>query len=340
LETNATILLEIPEGYGANISGGERGVLRVYAVLKSVVIAEAGRGSMVEQVVTAYGYTLSVSRIWELLQQAGITGVDPTAIFSPLSVEYSSVIKGNVVEVPPQSIFGVMMTQGIMLPMMTMILLIFAMQIAAASIAVEKEEKTLEALMTLPVGRLTILAGKLTGSIIVAVAGAVAYIVGFSFYMTPSFGFAGGMGNVDLSDIGLSIGPEGFVLLGVTMFVTLVSGLALALSVAVFTDSVRGAQSLVGVMILPVMVPMLILMFTDLKMLPLLFQVILYTLPFTHSLLASKAVFMGDYLTVLGSILYISLFTLVVLYVAAKIFNSERIITGIRPRSFILRRRR
>ena len=342
LETNATVLLEIPEGYGANVSRGERGVLHVYAVLKSIGIAEVSRGGIIEGVVNAYRYKLSLEKIWELLQQAGVTGVDPTAVYSPLSVEYSSVIKGNIIDIPPQSIFGVMMSQGIMLPMMTMMLLSFAMQIAATSIAVEKEEKTLETLMTLPVGRLTILAGKLAGSTLVAVAGAVAYIIGFGFYMTTAFGFVPSeMMNVDLSSLGLAMGPEGLLLLGVTMFVTLVSGLALALSVAVFTDSVRGAQSLVGVMIMPVIIPSLILMFTDLKMLPLPVQVVLYALPYTHSALASKAVFMGDYLTVLRSILYITAFTLVILYVAAKIFSSERVITArIRPRRLSLFRRR
>ena len=342
LETNATILLEIPEGYGVNISRGERGILHIYGLIKSLGIAEGVRGSLVEGVVNAYRYYLSLEKIGELLQQAGVSGVDPTVVYSPLWVEYSSVIKGNVIDVPPQTIFGVMMSQGVMLPMMTMMLLIFAMQIAATSIAVEKEEKTLETLMTLPVGRLTILAGKLAGSIIVAVAGAVAYIVGFSFYMSTAFGFApDAMVDVSLSEVGLTLGPEGFLLLGVTMFVTLVSGLAFALSVAVFTDSVRGAQSLVGVLIMPVMIPSLILMFTDLKMLPLPFQIVLYAIPYTHSALASKAIFMGDYFTVLRSILFITLFTLVILYVAARIFSSERVITArIRPRRFRLFRRR
>ncbi|MCD6264049.1 ABC transporter permease [Candidatus Bathyarchaeota archaeon] len=334
METNSSILLEIPEGYGENISRGLRGVLHVYVVLKSLGIAETGKGSVVEQVVSTYGYALSLEKIQALLQEANVTGVEPAAVYSPLSVEYSSVVRGRVVDVPPESIFGLMMSQGIMLPVTSMILLSFAMSIAATSIAVEKEEKTLETLVTLPVGRLTILAGKLAGSILVAVAGAVAYMVGFGYYMTTAFGFVpGGMMNVDLRDLGLSMGPGGLLLLGATMFVTLVSGLALALSIAVFTDSVRGAQSLVGFLNIPIMVPMIILMFTDLRMLPLPLQAVLYAIPYTHTILASKAIFMGDYFVVLRSILYITLFTLATLYIAAKIFTSERIITA-RPRTW------
>ena len=342
LETDTTTLLEIPEGYGANISSGKRGFLHIYSALKNIGIAEATKGGMVEQVINTYKYALSIEKIQGLLQQANVTGADPTTVYSPLSLEYSSIIKGNIVDIHPQSILGVTISQSITLPMISMMLLIFAMQIAATSIAVEKEEKTLETLMTLPVGRLTILTGKLAGSIIVAVAAAVAYMVGFSYYMTSAFGFGTSeIMKVDLSDIGLALGPRGLLLLGITMFVTLVSGLALALSIAVFADSVRGAQSLVGLLYIPIMVPMLVLMFTDLKMLPLPIQVILYVLPYTHSMMASKAILMGNYLTVVRSILYISLFTLVVLYVAAKIFTSERVITArIRPRRLRLRLRR
>jgi ABC-2 type transport system permease protein len=342
LATNTTVLLEIPAGYGANISRGVRGLLHVFVAIKSMGLAESSKGSLAGQVIDTYGYYLSLQKIESLLEQANITGVNPTAVYSPLSVEYSSVIKGNIVDVPPQSILGVMLSQGIMLPLVSIMLLTFAMQIAATSIAVEKEEKTLETLMTLPVSRLTILTGKLAGSIIVAVAGAVAYIIGFGYYMNSAFGFAGSEAfNMNLSSLGLALNLQGLVLLGITIFVTLVSGLALALSIAVFTDSVRSAQSLVGVIYLPAMIPMIVLMFVDIQMLPLPFQIVLYAVPYTHTILASQAIFMGNYSTVFTSILYISLFTVIVLYVAAKIFTSERVITArISPRKFSLRWRR
>ena len=342
LGTNTTVLLEIPAGYGFNISRGVRGFLHVFVAIKSMGIAESSKGSLAGQVIDTYGYYLSLQKIGSLLERANVTGVKSWDIYSPLSVEYSSVIKGNIVDVPPQSILGVMMSQGIMLPLVSIMLLTFAMQIAATSIAVEKEEKTLETLMTLPVSRLTILTGKLAGSIIVAVAGAVAYMVGFGYYMSSAFGFAGSEAlTPSLSSLGLALNLQGLFLLGITIFVTLVSGLALALSIAVFTDSVRSAQSLVGVIYLPAMVPMIVLMFVDIKMLPLPFQILLYAVPYTHTILASQAIFMGDYSTVFTSILYISLFTVIVLYIAAKIFTSERVITArIRPRKFSLSLRR
>jgi ABC-2 type transport system permease protein len=199
---------------------------------------------------------------------------------------------------------------------------------AATSIAIEKEQKTLETLMTLPVGRLTILSGKLVGSVVVAIAGAISYMIGFGYYMNSAFSFAPEMTSISTSNISLGINPVSILLLGVNIFVTLVSGLALAISLATFTENVRSAQSLTGFLIVPIIVPAIILMFTDLQMLPSTVKWILLAIPYTHSIIASKAAFIGNFAAVFRSVTYITFFTLIVLYLAARIFSTERIITG------------
>ncbi len=334
-ESNTSVLIYIHEGYSENISRGMKGWVKLYANLKSLNIAETGQSDRVSSLINIYNYWFSLSKIKQLLDEAG-ESADPAAVRSPLSVSYASVLKGNVLEVPPQAIFGLMMSQSIMLPIMVMIMLMFAIQLAATSIAIEKEQKTLETLMTLPVSRITILSGKLAGSILVALAGAIAYMVGFSYYMKSAFGFAPELTSMNLGDAGIGLQPLGYLLLGVAIFVTLVSGLALALSIAVFTDSVRSAQSLVGILYIPVIVPAIILMFTDLSMLPPAVRWVLLLIPYTHSIVASKATFLGNYLVVARSIIYVSAFTVAVLYVAARIFSTERIITA-RISSFSLR---
>jgi len=333
--TNASVLLYIREGYSENVSRGLKGDVKIYANLKSLNIAEVSQTDVIGNLLNFYNYVFSLKRIEALLAEAG-ESADPSAVRSPLSVSYASMIKGNVLEVPPQAIFSIIMSQSIMLPVMVMIMVMFAIQMAATSIAIEKEQKTLETLMTLPVGRMTIMSGKLVGSILVAVVGAIAYMVGFGYYMNSAFGFAPEMTSMSLGDVELGLRPLGFLLLGITIFVTLVSGLALAISIAVFTDNVRSAQSLVGIIIIPIIIPAIILMFTDLEMLPMTIQWVLLLIPYTHSIVASKAAFLGNYLVVARSIVYITAFTVAVLYLAARIFSTERIITA-RIRSFSLR---
>ena len=325
--SDSVALVYVPNGYNYNITNGGKGYVKIYGNLKNLNIAEATGAEVAGSLVNVYNYYYSLAIIKGLSTAAGDTS-SAVAIHDPINLRYASIIKGNVVEVSPSQVTGLIMSQSIMLPIMVMMMVIFAIQMAATSIALEKEQKTLETLMTLPVGRLTILAGKLTGSIVIAIAGSISYIIGFSYYTNSAFSFAATTTSIDLTGVGIGIQPLGYALLGIVMFVTLVSALALAISLAVFTDSVRSAQSLTGVLIIPLIIPAIILMFSDIDMLPVAMQWILLAIPYTHTMLATKAAFLGDYWLMIRSIAYISVFTVVVLWAAARIFSTERIITS------------
>jgi len=337
-DSNSVAMVYIPNGYSQNITAGTKGNVKIYGNLKNMNLAEATSTEVAGSMVNVYNYYYSLALIKNLVVATGVNG-NPVTIHDPVSVSYASIIKGNVIEVSPSQITTLMLSQSIMLPIMVMMMVIFAIQMAATSIALEKEQKTLETLMTLPVGRLTILGGKLTGSIVIAIAGSISYIIGFSYYTNSAFSFAPQMTSVDLTGAGIGIQPIGYVLLGIVMFVTLVSALALAISLAVFTDSVRSAQSLTGILIVPLIIPAMILMFSDIDMLPPAVQWVLLAIPYTHTMLATKAALLGNYWIVVRSIAYISVFTLVVLWVAARIFSTERIITS-RFTNFSLRKRK
>ncbi|TRO53965.1 ABC transporter permease [Candidatus Bathyarchaeota archaeon] len=326
-ETDSSAMIYIPNGYNDNLTLSQKGVLRVYANLRKLNMAETQSTNVVTSLISVYNYYFSISKIRNLLTQTGSLGT-PEAVRSPIEVHYSSILKGNVLDIPPSAIFNLVMGQSIMLPIMVMMMVIFAIQMAATSIALEKEQKTLETLMTLPVSRLTILAGKLSGSIVIALAGAVSYLIGFGFYMNAAFSFVPETTTMNISDVGIGITPLGMVLVGVVIFVTLVSALAMALSVAVFADNVRTAQSFTGVLITPIMIPAVVLMFSDIEMLPQGVQWLMLIIPYTHSIIATKAAFLANYIVVVRSIVFISVWTLVVLYIAAKIFSTERIITA------------
>ena len=326
-DTDSSALIYIPRGYNDNLTQSMNGELRVYANLRKLNMAETQSTNVVSSLINIYNYYFSISKIRRLLEQTGGTGT-PEAIRSPISIRYASILKGTVLDIPPTSIINLVMSQSIMLPIMVMMMVMFAIQMAATSIALEKEQKTLETLMTLPVSRLTVLAGKLSGSIVIAVAGSVSYLIGFGYYMNSAFAFVPEATTMSIDEVSVGITPFGMLLVGVVIFVTLVSALAMALSIAVFADNVRSAQSFTGILITPIMIPAIILMFSDIDMLPQTVQWILLVIPYTHSIIATKAAFLGDYFVVIRSIVFISVWTFVVLYVAAKIFSTERIITA------------
>lgn len=326
-ETDSSSLVYIPDGYNDNITQGEQGKLKIYANLRNLNMAETQSTDVVTSLLNIYNYYFSISKINILIENAEAVG-SALGHRNPIKLDYASILKGSVLEIAPMAIFNLVMSQSIMLPIMIMMMVMFAIQMAATSIALEKEQKTLETLMTLPVSRMTILGGKLSGSIVIAVAGAISYLIGFGSYMNSTFSFVPEAQSMSLSDVNIGITPIGFLLVGIVIFVTLVSALAMALSVAVFADNVRTAQSFTGVLITPIMIPAMVLMFSDIEMLPQTYQYMMLIIPYTHSIIATKAAFLGDYFIVIRSIFFISIWTVAVLYIAAKIFSTERIITA------------
>jgi ABC-2 type transport system permease protein len=214
-----------------------------------------------------------------------------------------------------------------MMPIIIMIMLFSAMTMASTAIALEKETKTLETLLTLPVNRLTILVGKLSGSLFVAVLGTVTYLFGFNYYMSSLTGGFIEQQNIDLSALGITITPLGYTLMGIVFFISIVATLALAVSFSVFSEDVRSAQTSISYIYIIILVPTLILMFIDINTLPMISQILIYLIPFTHTLVATKNILIGDYTLLPLNIGYLTIFTIAILYVAAKLFTTEKIFT-------------
>ena len=303
--SNDTALIIIPQNFSTLINTHEKAKLEVFSVFVAASITEQTGSQFVTSYLNIYN-----------------------SQFEPFEIIPESIVKGTPVNADPQVLFGFVFSQVFIMPFTILMLLIFAMQLASTSVAMEKEEKTLETLLTAPIDRFTILAGKLTGSIVVAIIGAAAYLVGFTYYFN-SFSFTTGTtgGSVDLAAIGLTPSLLGYVLIGASLFVSLLSALALAVVISAFADDVRGAQSLVGFLYVLFILPMFLLLFRDINSLPLGLRIVLLAIPYTHPMLAAKATISGDYLLAGLGVVYVSIFTVVVLYVAARLFATEKILT-------------
>jgi len=241
----------------------------------------------------------------------------------------STIIKGEIqTGIDPATLSRLMISQSVALPVTMMIMLTYAMQIAATSVAMEKEEKTLETLLTVPVDRFAILMGKLSSTIIVAGVAAVTVMIGYNYMLgSITLGIPSAV-SIDLVTLGLVPSPLGYLLLGISLFVTLLSALALAVIISAFAENVRGAQALVGYVYPLIFIPAMALMYLDVNTLPLTLKAILFAIPYSQPIIASKAVIMGDYATIIFGIVYVAAFTLVVMYAASRLFATEKILTA------------
>jgi len=310
---NTTQLIEIPSGFSANMTEYKNGNTKINATVNFYGIFSGG--GILQEVGSAI-IDDSVSGFNRL--------VAPNAVYT----FKSTIIKGEIQKnVDPSILSRLMLSQAIAMPITIMILLTYSMSIAATSVAMEKEEKTLETLLTLPLDRFAILMGKLSGSILIAGVGAIAYMIGFNYYMGSIMATIPS-GTLDLVSLGLAPSLLGYLLLGISLFVTLLSALALAVIMSAFSEDVRGAQSLVGNLTPIIIIPALVLMYLDVNSLPLALKILIYALPYSHPIIAARAVTMGDYWTVIFGIVYVTVFTLVIMYAASRLFATEKILTA------------
>jgi ABC-2 type transport system permease protein len=66
----------------------------------------------------------------------------------------------------------------------------------------------------------------------------------------------------------------------------------------------------------------------DVNTLPLAVKAVLFAIPFSQPVIASKAVVTGDYLTAVLGIIYVTAFTIIVMYIASRLFATEKILTA------------
>jgi ABC-2 type transport system permease protein len=313
-EYNSTQFVEIPAGFSQNMTQHTNGdlsvttIVNVYGVFQGggifSNIGSTGIGSLVN------GFNRALA---------------PNLVYTT----QSTIIKGQIEQgVDPSTLSGLLISQSLALPLTVMIMLTYAMQIAATSVAMEKEEKTLETLLTMPVDRFAILMGKLSSTIIVAGVASIAVLFGYNYMLGSITLGIPTTGSVDLVALGLVPSPLGYALLGISLFITLLSALALAVIMSAFSEDVRGAQALVGYLYPLIYVPSLALIYLDINTLPLAIKAVLFAIPYSQPIIASKAVVLGDYTTVIFGIVYVAAFTLVIMYIASRLFATEKILTA------------
>ena len=321
VQNGMNTLVVLPPAFSEDISNGTTVNVSVYQVLTHFGFDEMAGSERMNTV-----FTLFNNMVLHQMLGDNYTSFNPVQPPVPANIVPQSIVRGNVLDVSPSSLVNTLFSNGMMVPIAFAIVVILAAQLAATSVAMEKEQKTLEVLLTLPIKRINILLGKLSGVIMVSALATVAMLLSFGFYMS-SFTTVGGT-QVDLAAVGLTPDATGYALLGFSLFLSIISALSLAVLLAAYTKDVRSAQSLLGVLFLPIFIPAFLLMFAPVEILPGGLQAVIYGIPFSYPSIASKALYTKDYTIVALGVVYQLVFTSVVLMIAARFFASEKIMTA------------
>jgi ABC-2 type transport system permease protein len=315
---NGVALLVIPENFSQNIYANHPGEIEIYWIMRGAGMMDSISSGVGEGLIQSVNQEISK----ELIQED--SSADPALVLDPTTRVDTTFLKGKEIEgLSPSQLSNMLNSQSIVIPIVVMMLIIMAGSSVISSMGLEKENKTLETLLTLPVRRSHIVIGKIVGSALVGMIMAAIYMIGFSRYMS-SFQIS----DINLADFGLALGMQDYLLVGISLFVALLAGLSLCIVLGTFAKNYRSAQTLVFPITALAMISTFATMFKDFDTIPAVLRILVFAIPFSHPMMAMRALMLDNYSLVIGGIAYTAVFTVVMVGIAVRIFNSDRLLTG------------
>lgn len=316
--------LVIDENFTANIKNGTKGEIRTYYIAEGAGMMD-GLNSDLTSLIQRINAVLSE----ELITNDPVNG-DYAFLSTPVNFKNDGIntyINGKIITgITPSDINGALMTQTFMIPIVIMIVIMVVGSILISSMGNEKENKTLETLLTLPVKRTTIVTGKILASAIMGLIYGGVYMAGMYVYMGS---MTAGIGDVDLSEIGLVLGPVEWIVTMLVMFVSIMCALGLCMILGAFVKSYKGAQTMTLPISVLAMIPMFIFMLSDWNSLGVGMRAIMFAIPFSHPMMVMQNLLFGNVLLVLAGLAYCTLFAIASILITVKLYNSDILLVGL-----------
>jgi len=325
--SDANLLLVIPQGFGQSLETQDVKEIETYSYLRTFSLVGSRSSVIISAVIRTLNDYLSNDFI-----QKNLPGFSPEKVKNPIKSRDFIIVKDRMAEGKAEAVAGFVSSQSLFVPIILMMMIIYASQMVISAIAMEKQNKTLETLLTVPISRTSIVTAKMFASGIVGLISAVIYMIGFRYYMSGFMGdvsqaaAASGVSGV-IQKLGLAMSTKGFIILGASLFLAILVALALATILGVLAEDYRSAQSLIMPLIFLVMIPYFLSFFSDPKTLSLPAKILLYAIPFSHPFLTTQNLLLENYSAVLYGMLYMLAVFVVLILLAARIFSTDKVLT-------------
>lgn len=327
-------LIIIPEGFTDEIlnSGAQPELISVSAMSSAATMSNISNDN-------SSGLTLLEKCISNsIASNAGLSQSELALMDSPVSVNEQTVVADKSANISISTVMNKIMIQNMILPIVVFILIMMTSQMLISAISNEKIDKTLETLLSAPVSRTAVLSAKMLAAGIVALINAAVYMFGFSFFVGGatdsiteeiSTSAIGEFVSVEtaMTQLGLSLSMVDYLLIGVQLFLTIMICLSVSLILGAMANDTKSSQSVMMPIMMLAMVPYLISMMSDINSLPMIFKVIVYAIPFTHTFSAMPNLMFGNNLIFFGGLIYQVIVFLACMFFALKLFKSDKIFT-------------
>ena len=335
-EKSITSVLALPDAdsFRESMTNGTQVTMKQYYLYEPTGLFGTVSSSVLSSVVSILNTSLSQ----EIMSSAG-TGLDYDFVTNPIvsgTNDVSTIVDGEVhTGITPSDISNEITSQTLMIPIVIMIIIMMVGSIVISSMGSEKENKTLETLLTMPIKRTSIVSGKIVAAAIVGLVYGLAYMVGMSIYMGSMTGTIAGSSSVNLEDLGMSLDILDWFLIMVSMFLAIVCALGICMILGAFAKNYKSAQTMTMPLSILAMIPMFIIMFTGWYGSGGVLQAITFAIPFSHPMMAMQALMYGDMTLVLGGIAYMAVFALVSILITVRLYNSDILITGLGQNKYV-----
>lgn len=323
--SNLDLLVVIPQGFGQLASSFQPAEVETYSFLRGVSISGRTKSEVVKALLNSTNEYLSN----EYLKKK-IPDTDPKLLKAPIKNREFVVVRDKQAEGSSAAVIGALTAQNFILPVILMMIIMYSAQMVITAIAMEKQNKTLETLLTVPVSRGSIVAAKMLAAGIVGLLSAGIYITGFrNFFNFSDVDISMALGGVApiLKQLGLTVSTQGYILFGISLFLTILCALALATILGVLAEDYRTAQSLSFPLVFFVMVPYFISLFADINTMSLTAKILVLAIPFSHPFFAMQNIMFGHMDMLWLGIAYNFLFVAVMLWWTTRIFATDRVLT-------------
>ena len=333
--SDASFALVITDNFAEAISAGETGQIEQFYVYKPAgMIGSAVSSTVSTELLNYLDNDLSKFLYPQTeIKHANhvITPIDGSKTHTYIKgVEYDNVT--------PFDIANTLSGQTMFVPIIIMIIIMMVGSIVISSMGSEKENKTLETLLTLPIKRTTIVTGKIIAAAIVGLVFGAAYMVGMGFYIgsITSMSTTGISGiTINLADYGLGLGITEYALIMVSMFLAITCALAICMILGAFAKNYKSAQTMTMPLSILAIIPMFITMFTGWYGSNIALKTVLFIIPFSHPMMAMEALMNDDMLLVLMGIAYMAVFAVVGILITVRLYKSDILITGLSQNKYV-----
>ena len=330
-EDAGNIVVAIPAGFAAGLAGGSPQEIETWAVVRSFSFMGSRDVSTLKAALAAVSQAIAVQ-----IAEKAAPSVSPEMLQQPVKVVEHVVVGAKQAQTSVENVMGFVGQQTTFIPIVLFVVIIFAAQMIATAIATEKENKTLETLLSYPISRASLVTAKMVAAGLVALAMAGVYMAGMRSYMNGiETGLVGegastraaAASEAVLRQLGLTFGPTDYAMLGLSLFAGILVALSMAIILGAFAESVKSVQALLTPLMVLLLVPYFLTLFLDIGDLPTALRWVVMAIPFTYPFLAGPNLFLGNEAAVWFGIAYQTLWFVVLVAIAARIFSSDRILT-------------